>query len=225
VVFTKEAMAQEGKMIRQIFMLILAVTLLPVGILMAQDKSEPPARVKTSEKGKDLSWRPRPGYVGIYISTIAMPYGKFLLIKKDEEYLALKFTDSWLGKGGYQLYTSYEYYYQGDGSGAFSKKNVAAGSGEFYDPGGRMSWGIPVVEKGLKDRIKFGKIDCKWVRPTKVLYKYGYFTKVELAPTPWSSISEVNINDPRIRWYQKGGVNKNMEVPIDSLWKDPADGK
>ena len=54
---------------------------------------------------------------------------------------------------------------------------------------------------------------------------YVYFGKslakpdptIKLAPTPWRTIEEVNLKDPRLKWYGPG--SPELKVKIDELWK------
>jgi len=44
---------------------------------------------------------------------------------------------------------------------------------------------------------------------------YGF----ELAPTPWTDIKDVNIKDPRIKWYKYDEKRERFFIPIDKLWE------
>ena len=57
-------------------------------------------------------------------NAFAMPMGRIVLVRKDSQYGAIKFTETWEGETDFDSFTKYESYYQGDGSGDFSKDNV-----------------------------------------------------------------------------------------------------
>ena len=56
---------------------------------------------------------------------VSMPIGRIVLVRRGSEYCAMKFTEAWEGKGVESpRFANYESYYQGDGTGDFSKSNV-----------------------------------------------------------------------------------------------------
>jgi hypothetical protein len=149
-----------------------------------------------------------------------MPLGKILLARKSLEYCALKFTNTWLGETKYDHYTSYEFYYQGDGSGDFSRANVKSGKGELFFPRVRSWMGMIPYIKGARDTFECGGMKFKWFYIASI-----GFRDAELAPTPWTSITEVNVHDPRIRWYRNDRNRKRITVHIDRLWDDQGTGE
>jgi hypothetical protein len=194
------------------FFLVVFASLVPAD-------GKPPTWVPTPEERAEYPWIPGPGEVSIGPGHgLSMPLGRILLARKGSEYCAVKFTDTWLGETKYDFYTSYEFSYQGDGSGDFSKGNVQSGAGELVMPSApRWRWMLDLVP-GRKNIIRCGGIQLKWAFIASVICPED----AELAPTPWTAIREVNIRDPRIRWYQKDaiGARTKIEVPIDQLWKD-----
>ncbi|GAB6269155.1 MAG: hypothetical protein STSR0002_18970 [Smithella sp.] len=71
--------------------------------------------------------------------------------------------------------------------------------------------------------IKFGPYDLGWIYKTYVCLapshrlpgEFGF----ELAPTPWTDIKDVNIKDPRIKWYKYDEKRERFFIPIDNLWE------
>ncbi len=204
-------------MVRKIVLLIILCTAIPAGLVSSE--GNPPTWVPTPEKRAKLPWIGGPDEVLIGPDGVATPLGRFLLLRKGTEYCALKFTNTWLGNADYEHYTSYEFYYQGNGSGDLSRNNVKSGRGELFFPGTTVWFGIPMIKEGAKDTIEFGAIKTRWIFTTHV-----YFSKVELAPTPWTSITEVNVFDPRIRWYGKDFWREGTTVQIDRLWDESTPG-
>jgi hypothetical protein len=188
-------------------------------VALAQEKQ--PTWVPTPEERADQPWIAGPEEALIGPKGISMSLGKILLARKDSEYCALKFTNTWLGETKYDHYTSYEFYYQGDGSGDFSRSDVESGTGELFFPRVRGWMGIPVI-KGARDIIKCGGMKFKWFYIASV-----GFGGAELAPTPWTSINEVNVHDPRIKWYQsdRNRSRKGIKVHIDRLWDSQGAGE
>jgi hypothetical protein len=40
---------------------------------------------------------------------------------------------------------------------------------------------------------------------------------IELAPTRWSAINEVNVSDPRLRWFRYDEKRKETYIPREDL--------
>lgn len=197
-------------MVRIILLMMFFYMAMPVGFVLSEGK--PPTWVPTPEERPE--WMPlKPDEVLIAYSGVSMPLGRVLLAKNGPEYCAIKFTDTWLGESKHDHYSSYEFYYQGDGSGDFSKSNVISGTGELYFPKIQPLIFDLGYSKGSKKNITCGKMIYKWLFVATVL-----IDKNELAPTPWTHIKDVNVNDPRVRWYKKDSDRKRVTVPIDQLW-------
>ena len=147
---------------------------------------------------------------------ISMPLGRILLARKGSDCCAMKFTDTWLGETEDDHYSSYELYYQGDGSCDFTWSTVLTERGELYFP--RIRYIFPGIhyQKGRNSILKCGEMKLNWLYIASIGIE-----KYELAPTPWKSIEEVDIRDPRVHWYKKGDVKKTISVPIDQLWERP----
>lgn len=189
--------------------------------------------------------RPKDDEVGISCCGIAVPLNRILLIRKGTKYCAVKFTRFWveldekrlktysdyiakhpdsvprfreLSERKFALYTSF---YQDDGTGDFSNKNVQViqGKASWFPLEGSSRFflsqpGNPYVQFG---RYKLGwqdKTEVMFIPPDKGEGEYGF----ELTPTPWTDIKEVNIKDPRIKWYQKDEKREMTFIPIDKLW-------
>jgi hypothetical protein len=196
-------MARKNILVFIIFMSISAGT--------ALGQQVHPTWVPTPEERADRPWIPTPGDALIGPQGVSMSIGWILLARKGSNYCAMKFTNTWLGETKYDHYTSYEYHYQGDGSGDFSKQNVKSGAGELFFPRVQGWMGVPMI-KGAKDTIECGIMKFKWFYPASVGSR-----DFEFAPTPWTSITEVNVHDPRIKWYRYDKNRQRTTVHIDQL--------
>jgi hypothetical protein len=151
---------------------------------------------------------PGPDEVEIKSVGVQVPLRRILLIRRDLEYGAVKFTEVWTEKSGEDKYGRYESYYQGDKSGNFSKKNVRFREGELLDPKGIWIGGGHYFSLRGTYNIRCGPIKLAWAYKTFVAFysrrqkerDYG----IELAPTKWTDISEVSVFDPRLKWYRYG---------------------
>jgi hypothetical protein len=166
----------------------------------------------------------------VYWGGVAAPIGRFLLIRKDSVICAVLFKnfrrggDEQLGTtfntGEEHLYAEYDWYFKKDGSGDFGKGNVKQGHGNVaYGPLvgiGRLAF------QTTNQRISCGSIRLNWTYPDIVQFFYGskvVGTGIELAPTPWSSISEVNGNDSDIKWFQTDQNREAAIIPVSELRK------
>lgn len=180
---------------------------------------------------------PKDNEVHVGKTVIVMPLGKILLVRKDAAYCVIKFTKIWSENtsevgtlfvaSGSDEYATYESYFQGDKTGDFSKKNVQFKKEKLSFPKprgiGRLAFSF-----GNKE-IKCGGIKLFWGGKGSVSF-YGEGQKqgdygIELAPTKWTDISEVNVFDPRLKWYRYDENRKRVNIPVDKLWEDKERGK
>lgn len=169
----------------------------------------------------DQEIKPFPiGEVGIAPNGIGVPEGFILLVRKNSKYCAIKFTKFWTGKTKDDEYASYEAYYQNDTTGNFKNKNVHFKKGELSRPRlrgiGRLSFSFGKID------VRCGPIELFWSGKGWVYFfssnqKQGDYG-IELAPTKWTDIQQVNVFDPRLKWYRYDENRKDMIVPVDRLW-------
>ncbi|MBC8549071.1 MAG: hypothetical protein ISR96_00220 [Nitrospira sp.] len=153
-------------------------------------------------------------------NAVVIPLGKILLVRKDKKYCALKFTEFWTGKTEDDRYAKYESYYQPDGSGNFSAKNVKFVREQLSAPRPR---GIGRFAFSFGNRnVRCGSIKLQWSGKTSVyFYKKGKKPDdygIEIAPTIWTDALEVNVFDPRIQWYIYNEKRQKENIPIEKLW-------
>jgi len=172
---------------------------------------------------------PRHNEVHIAEAGIVMPLEKILLVRRDSDYCVIKFTKFWSENTSevgsifvaYRSdeYAMYELYYQGDKTGDFTKKNVQFKKEKLSFPKprgiGRLAFSF-----GNKD-IQCGSINLFWAGGGSV-YFYSSSQKqgdygIELAPTKWTDISQVNVFDSRIKWYRYDENRPRINIPLDKL--------
>jgi hypothetical protein len=157
-------------------------------------------------------------------NAIIMPLGNILLIRRDSDYGAIKFTKFWTGKAEQDLYATYESYYQDDKTGDFANRNVKFTKEDLHSPKPSFSlFGHPFAF-GIKKEIKCGPIRLWWSgRGTVYFFERGQREGdygIELAPTKWTDISQINVSDPRLKWYRYDANRKDIRILIDELWED-----
>jgi len=176
-----------------------------------------------SKKEEDI--RP-PGQNEVHIAPngVIMPPLRILLVRKDTDYCAIRFIKFWTGKDENDRYATYESYYQGDKTGDFTNKNAKFTKEELHFPKPSFSlFGHPFAFD-IRDDIRCGPIRLWWSGGGSVYFfksaqrqgDYG----IELAPTKWTDISQVNVSDPRLKWYRYDEKRKRMNIPVDQLWED-----
>ena len=166
-----------------------------------------------------------PDEINIAPNGISMPLGKILFVRKDADYCAVKFTKFWTGKTEDDRFAEYESYYQDDKTGDFTKDNVKFRKDVLSSPKAKWSlFGHPVVLFGVNKEIKCGPIRLWWTGKGSVYFFKRYQAEgdygIELAPTIWSDISEVNVFDPRIQWYRYDEKRERVNIPVDQLWEE-----
>jgi len=153
-----------------------------------------------------------------------MPMGMIFLVRSDCSYCAVRFTKEEMGKIDGEYFAAYESWYQGDGTGDFSKLNVIFVKDDLW-------WKLPIGIGRLwlfsrkQDEVRCGDITLRWLIrtsveliPTKTTSK---LESIRFAPTPWTSISQVNVADKRLTWYEARGVEddrRDIRIPIE-FWK------
>jgi hypothetical protein len=162
--------------------------------------------------------------VEIVKNGISIPIGFILAVRRNSEHCAVKFTDYWTGESEMEQYAKYESYYQNDKTGNLLNNNAQHTIAELSRPKsygiGRLSFNF-----GNKD-IQCGPIRLFWTGRNWVYFHkegqaqgdYG----IELAPTPWTAISQVDVSDRRLKWYRYDEGRTRIKIPIDRLWADEA---
>lgn len=164
---------------------------------------------------------PRPNEIQIAEVGIVMPLGRILIIKRGSDYCAIKFNKFWTGKTDEDYFAQYESYSKKDKTGEFSKANVQIKKEELSFPKPR-GIGRFAFSHGNKE-VKCGAFRLFWSGQGAVHF-YGLGQKqgdygIELAPTKWTDISQVNVFDPRLKWYRYDEKRERVNIPADKLWE------
>lgn len=165
--------------------------------------------------------------VSIWPTGVSPPLGYFALVRRDNAYCAVKFQETARSKEPEALYryAVFEWHYQGDGSGDFSRSTAQHGEGKAtwkYVPFiGRLSFQTGNVG------VDCGDIHIAWGGATTLSFREARKDEseeetikrgVKIAPTKWTDIKDVNVFDKRLSWYGYDAKRKDQSVPVDSLY-------
>jgi hypothetical protein len=151
---------------------------------------------------------------------VKVPLNRILLVRAGANYCALKFTKFWTGKTDQDYFARYESCYQDDKTGDFSKTNVKYSENELEFPKPRgigrfaFSFGQKDILCGPVELLGFGKGTVYFFSSHQEEGDYG----IELAPTKWTHLSQINVFDKRLKWYRYDSKRTNIEIAIDDLW-------
>jgi hypothetical protein len=189
--------------------ILVGAIMLAFGIGMAEDVDE--SRLRTHAL---VTWY-----------DVGAPLGRFLLLRKDSSLCAIRFTEFHRGNdaksptvfssGEESLDAKYECFCQSDRGGGFGGATLGR-----VDK--RASWGIGRFAFSSGDtNIRCGGFKLPWMYPTRVSFHIDG-TKlgdqgIELAPTRWSAINEVNVTDAKLRWFRYDENRKVTYIPIGDL--------
>jgi hypothetical protein len=165
----------------------------------------------------------RPGDLATRFSiaggSVKMPAGAFLLIRKNGEIGALRLTNIDPTSTEQDGRSTYESYFQGDGSGSLAASNVLRQTGELsLKPLKGPGRGVFIYQPG-QNRARVGKWSFAFVTPTVMgMWPYhrdgdhGY----EFAPTSACNLSEVDVHDKRLKWFRYDR-NASVILPLAEL--------
>jgi hypothetical protein len=188
-------------------------------ILMALLAFETASADTTIEEGKE-ELMSHPGVVLVGPNAVRIPLGNVLLVRDGEKCGAVILTHGKPGASENEEVAGYKCFYQGDGSSDFSKPNVEITEGKLSQSRlfgiGRFSFDL-----GNKD-IRCGPLMLAWSGKGWV---YFYSTKqkagdygIQLAPTGWKDIAQVNVLDQRVTWYKYDPKRETKKVMLSETW-------
>jgi hypothetical protein len=162
---------------------------------------------------------PKSDEVHIGSAYIMIPPEKILIVRKEGHYCAIKFTKLWTGKNKDDSFASYESYCQMNNTSGFSMGNIQTFKGKlsYYAPRGigrlSFSFGNAEIKCGSIKLISFGQGEVLFDPTGQNSYDHG----IELAPTNWDNISDVDISDSRLRWYKFDSRRKHVNIKINEF--------
>lgn len=173
-------------------------------------------------RGMDAAGGPGADDVVVSGNGVRMPLRRILLVRKDERTGAVRFVGDGFWIARRFLHADYEEYVRKDETGGFAGANVVRRKRTAY----ALFVASPVVLGNFA--VECGPAKLFWTGGRTVHFVKGNGDEgdagVELAPTPWTDISQVDLSDPRIRWYRYQPGRRRVRLPVDALWGEPARG-
>ncbi|MDR4495193.1 MAG: hypothetical protein R3B74_12360 [Nitrospirales bacterium] len=197
----------------------------------SMDQAIHQAGIKRRAEWLDRTAREAERYAFVHGQYVSSPKGKLLLIRRGQDLCAVRVTAyrrghdagprTFFSTGKETTYAEYDWVFQGDGSGDLTKSNVESGHdelsrGAFVGISFHLS-----MELGNFD-VECGEWKFWWAFPTAVSFdpvpKPYTPEEFEMAPTNWAQVSEIDLQDPRLRWYSHHyGANATREDYIEKL--------
>jgi len=148
-----------------------------------------------------------------------MPANFFVLVRKGREVGAVRFTKIEQDVKGIG-HSTYESYFQSDGSGSFLASNVAKRFGEIdIKPMRGVSHSLTWQPGQVKLRVGNWWFGC--LSPSLFNMSSHFSEKddgYEFAPTSAQNITEIDASDKRLRWF-RFDPNARISVPVSDLPK------
>jgi hypothetical protein len=152
---------------------------------------------------------------------MVVPEKMFLLVRKGTLLGAFHFTnmESDLYRNGrcYEGRSSYESFFQGDGSGSLIKKNVVKRSGSInIEP---IKGIHPFAWQPGADKLRVGNWKFGCMGNNVVNMSLGFSEKddgFEFAPTSAATLTEIDVTDKHLQWFKFDAENRFI-VPLTNL--------
>jgi hypothetical protein len=163
--------------------------------------------------------------VGISASCVVMPVGWVLLVERDPFLGAVKFFHNEERTDG--IHSKYECFELSKKKGG--AKKIGEGEVVFKQTSNKGSIKDLFFHEGMSSifgpPLEIGKFSlCSYAVGSSHAAVYFWSKphkadqKVRMAPTPWKEIVEVNLSDPRIRWFAYDEERERRIIPIDKIW-------
>jgi hypothetical protein len=153
---------------------------------------------------------------------VGSPVGHMLLIRRGADRCVIRFTtfhrghdakpETAFNSGAESFFAEYEWYHANQGAGY--ETGHRAVSSQALTGIGRLAF-----QPG-DDEVHCGPFKLVWFYPVRVGFNDRNSVKdigIELAPTKWTAIEQVNFNDPALRWYTVDESRKPTLIPIERL--------
>jgi len=158
---------------------------------------------------------------------ISVPLNNFVLLKSQVGICAIKFRSyirdhdatpgSMFHSGSETFHAEYDWFYQTIGHNRFNKNSLISGQGKVKRS---ATIGIGrLILPSTSARITCGDIKIGWNYPTYLPMYSGNNrnNSISVAPTGWSEINKVKIDDNRLSWYSYLDSRDTIYIPKETL--------
>lgn len=165
----------------------------------------------------------------VYATAVGAPIGRLLLMRKGSELCAIRFTEYHRGgdgkpttmfhAGDETLYAEYDWFELGNSAALGQKENAASGHEKLVRKP-IVGFGHLRIKRG-EFYVKCGSLSAEWVYPNEVSliepYGVGPSNGIDLAPTQWCEIQQVDRNAPSLVWYKYDDNRRELYLPLGQL--------
>lgn len=177
------------------------------------------------------------GFVEITGGAVSGLPGHFMLLKKGGGVCAVRFLNvrressdkgpSRISSGEGDTFAEYEWFYQSNAAERFSLSSAKSGKGKVHrGPSYGIGFDIIIWRSPDKRWIECGPLKVMWLYPAKltfVLYNNGKLQEdkqLEIAPTRWRRIEEVNPRHSKLLWAKLNTeltTRPDIRIPVTDL--------
>ena len=165
----------------------------------------------------------------IYGTAAGAPLGRLLLMRKDGNACAIRFTQFRRGNDSKPQtrfrtneetrYAEYDWYFlAGKGKDRLRQRITSGHESLSYKP--IVGYGHLRIQRG-NVTVKCGSLHATWAYPVSVslLEPNGRFESngIEVAPTQWVDVQDVNLSAPGLVWYRYSEARDLAYIPLEDL--------
>ena len=182
------------------------------------------------ERADEETFRVASQYASIFDTQISAPLNRLLLIRDGDQICAIRFTKfkrMWdrgnattFTSAEENMYAEYDWYYVKNGFTDASSSDVVMGHAEVRR---KPTYGIGRLnfQLGGNRSVKCGPFEQAWLYPISISMQQEFPIPSQgrrhFAPTAWHDWRDVNLNEPRLRWFQYGELQSELLIPIKDL--------
>jgi hypothetical protein len=151
------------------------------------------------------------------------PFKCFLLIQDGDALCAIRFTNFVRGQdarppsiwtsGDETLTSVYEWHVLARTDGKVTSKRHGQAIAQFTAPRG---FGHLIVAGGY-DNVQCGDKQYNWIYPDAVHFPSGPNSPMRMAPTKWTEVSQIQVDDPSLKWFAADKSRADVRIPRERL--------
>ncbi len=206
---------------------ILGIVMCFLGMVASGCSSAGGNHLVRPEENGESTWsaleRSTVQFAHINWANASAPFERYLLIKDGQFLCAVRFINYWRGRDGRAgsfwssgeetLSSKYEWDLLEASGVEVIVKSHGTGIVKFAAP-----WGFGhLILGGGYENIKCDGRDFGWQYPDAVDFSQSTQSDMMLAPSRWTRIEDIRLNDPKLVWYSFDEHRKDKEIPVGDL--------